>query len=146
MIRVAILAIALTLPGTAAIAAADGLDGFRKGVMGRWSKLPIPALSDFNDVVIAAALARCASVDPGVLTYAEREGRLWRGEADSSAIVLDAKGGTSRRGFRQWLVLRSDGGKVLLLGEAEAGGTKHAIMMSDEASYVRCPSEEKQAD
>ena len=68
------------------------------------------------------------------------DGRLVRVEGDASAIVLDAKVSEGRNGFRPWLVLTTSGGSALLMGEPEIDGTQRLVMISDEASYVRCPA------
>ena len=140
----AIAVLVLTPDALAQNRAQDGAPAeFVKLVEGRWSRLPVPPLADFGPPAVAAALVRCGTEDPDLLGYARRDGQLVRGEGSDSAIVLDAKPGSARSGFRQWLVLRTDGPKVLLIGALTVADVKQTYMLTDEASYVRCPEPEK---
>lgn len=116
---------------------------FRTALAGSWVRVPAPPLSDFAPVAVRAARSLCTNPAALALRFEERDGILLRAaEGGKRTIVLAGKRGERRASLDAWLLMTNEGPEAVLHGRIEAGGKPASILMTDVATFLRCPEAE----
>ena len=140
------LASALVLSGGRATADENAAKAFSEQTDGLWSALPSPPLSSVSMADLEVGLRACSgdgTADGTTLVrFVTVEGRTIRLRSGAEPVaILDVRDGGVRRGYNAWLVATNEGVSALLLGKVGPVD----LMLTDEASYVRCPADGAEA-